>query len=212
MNSAVRTVVARRAVAGALLVLQSFVLCAAGQAESETETRTQLATMGLEVNALRLVQYAAQGDRRVVELLLGAGVPVGEPEPVRQITALHGAAGQGHVALTKMLLERGAPVDARDWNGATPLIFAAYHGRVETMRLLLERGAEIDLQPKSAPTALIAAVYSGNAQAVELLLRAGAKLTLPDAFGNAAATVAQTASRIAILNPPTSAAPAARQP
>ncbi len=57
------------------------------------------------------------------------------------IVPLHVAAGFGKLDCVKIMLEGGAPVDALDEYGRTPLIRAALSGEMETMRYLLDQGA-----------------------------------------------------------------------
>jgi len=59
--------------------------------------------------------------------------------------------------VTKLLLDSGASVEARDEENRTPLINAAAHGQTELFNLLLERGADIQATDKYGNTALIAA-------------------------------------------------------
>lgn len=55
---------------------------------------------------------------------------------------LHYAATSPNVEAVRLLLERGAPVDARSPNGTTPLMMAARYGAEASVRLLLAHGAD----------------------------------------------------------------------
>lgn len=57
-------------------------------------------------------------------------------------TALHEAAAQGNAGLVRKLLAAGAPVDARGFDGYTPLFYAQDHPAI--FRLLLDAGADIE--------------------------------------------------------------------
>ena len=59
-------------------------------------------------------------------------------------TPLSRAAFAGHVEFARMLLERGAVIDAPNGIGETPLHWAARMGRIEVVRLLLEHGADVN--------------------------------------------------------------------
>lgn len=102
-------------------------------------------------------------------------------------TALSWAASQGHVAVTKALLERGAKIDQRDSTGKTPLFHAVLADARATARLLLERGANVDARDTLADTPLMLAAAKDNGAMVELLLAAGADSTIAGSGGRTAA-------------------------
>ena len=61
-----------------------------------------------------------------------------------RVMPLHSAAAARSVPITRLLLERGAPVNARQGTGElgfTPLMEAAFNGQSEMVDLLLEYGA-----------------------------------------------------------------------
>ena len=57
-------------------------------------------------------------------------------------TPLHYAALYGNTESVRILIDRGADVNARNKSGATPLIYAAYN--FEKTRLLVEKGADVN--------------------------------------------------------------------
>jgi uncharacterized protein len=184
-----------------VLVALSMMLAVAQGASAANDSgtpRERLKTMGLEPTIERLVQYAAQGDTTVVELIAAAGVAVDTAEPTRGATALHNAAAQGHARLVTRLIDLGAPLDAKDFNGATPLTNAAYFGRVDIVRILLAKGARPNVS-NVAITPLIAAVLGGNAGIVDQLIQAGADPTQPGTTGLTPADMAQISGRTALL-------------
>jgi ankyrin repeat protein len=52
------------------------------------------------------------------------------------------AVQEGHEAVVKLLLERGAELEAKDNNSRTPLSWAARYGHEAVVKLLLEKGAK----------------------------------------------------------------------
>jgi ankyrin repeat protein len=101
-----------------------------------------------EIRAIRDIISAAQsGD---VEAL-GAGVDA-HPGLIdalgggfQKATALHLATLRNQHAAMRLLIERGADLNCRDFpDNAAPLHFAAAHGDLETVRLLVEAGADVD--------------------------------------------------------------------
>src|SRR6185503_10818285 len=65
-------------------------------------------------------------------------------------TILMTAARTGQPALLRLLLDRGAAIDAREkWYGETALIWAVAENHADAATLLLERGADVNV--RSAP-------------------------------------------------------------
>ncbi len=91
-----------------------------------------------------LMCIRTDGAARSVACLLDDGIVSVNIRDDRGNTLLHKAAAYGNYALAKVLLERGAAVNARNSNGATPL-----HALVESgfatphfIRMLLHQGAD----------------------------------------------------------------------
>lgn len=80
--------------------------------------------------------------------------------------------------MIKLLLERGAEVDAKDQGGSTPLRWASWAERFDTARELLLKGAKVNAQDKSHRTALFGAAGGGYADVVRLLLARSADKSL----------------------------------
>jgi ankyrin repeat protein len=70
---------------------------------------------------------------------------------------LHYAATGPNVDVVALLLDLGAPIDARAPNGNTPLMMAARHGAEESVALLVQRGADKTLLNDRDQTAADAA-------------------------------------------------------
>ena len=90
-------------------------------------------------------------------------------------SALHLAAGEGHLEVVKLLLEAKANREARDSEDRTALLLAANSGHAETVKLLLEVGADKGVFDSYDMTALHIAAGNGHAAVVKLLLEAGAE-------------------------------------
>lgn len=99
------------------------------------------------------------------------------------LTPLHLAVRDG--ALTGLLLERGAEVDARTTHGATPLVLAAwYGGDSRAAELLLAAGADPNARAhEDGMTPLLRAVRAGKPELVTRLVAAGADPAALDVDG-----------------------------
>ncbi|KAJ7269782.1 ankyrin repeat-containing domain protein [Mycena rebaudengoi] len=115
---------------------------------------------------------AEEGYVEGVCALLENGVTMGR--------VLQSAAFGGHVAMVRLLLEKGANIDLHDAECATALHIASRKGHIEIVRLLLERGAGVNIYDSQDETALFAIATSfidptpGHVEIVRLLLAAGA--------------------------------------
>jgi ankyrin repeat protein len=101
----------------------------------------------------------------------------GDPKAYSQALVI--SAANGDTPAIKLLLDRGADVNATDPNGSTALIFAtaADHAPLDVVTLLLERGAKLDQKTEFGLTALDYAKLHGDTPVVDLLVKAGARDT-----------------------------------
>jgi ankyrin repeat protein len=104
-------------------------------------------------------------------------------------TPLHLAA-QSNENMVKLLLSKGAEVDAKDDDGMTPLHMAAWKGEKAVVALLLSHGAEVNAGNKHGTTPLhYAADFDGYKDladrkgVVELLVSHGAEVNAKDNIG-----------------------------
>jgi ankyrin repeat protein len=128
-----------------------------------------------------LMYAAALGSPESMRLLLDAGADPNTAN-VFAATALMWCAGD--VAKVRLLLSKGAKVDARSQLGRTPLLIAAaYDGATEAARLLIEKGANVKARDKSGMSVLQQAVSSNHIDLVRLLLAKGADVNTADQGG-----------------------------
>lgn len=78
----------------------------------------------------------------------------------------------------------GADVNARDREGATPLMHAVTHAPVAVVKELLSLGGDVTVRDKAGWTALHFAAQENRPDVAELLLEAGAEVDAADEDGN----------------------------
>lgn len=91
-----------------------------------------------------LINAAEKGDIKEVEKLLSSGADM--EDGMAGNTPLMFAVGRGHANVVKLLIEKGADVNAKNSQGHTPLLYAVLdEGRnVNIAKLLIDNGADID--------------------------------------------------------------------
>ena len=127
---------------------------------------------------------ARDGDLNTVVRLLDEGVPV-DVYSRNKSTALIRAAGEGHEQIVKLLLDRGADINACNEVGfnETALTRAAEKGRSSIVATLLASGASVDgssrLQTHAWSTPLEKALLNDHLDVADLLRQHGADPNLP---------------------------------
>ncbi|UII56151.1 M48 family metallopeptidase [Cytobacillus spongiae] len=86
--------------------------------------------------------------------------------------------------LFEQLIDEGADLEEKDFEGSTALQYAVIWGDVETVELLLQNGADVNTQDSWGSTPLMNAVYNGyGVEMVNILLENGADKTIADSEG-----------------------------
>jgi hypothetical protein len=149
------------------------------------------------------LQLAAWGGHLpAMQWLLERGAPLDREG--RQWGALHYAVFNGHQQVVTELMARGANVNARAPNGATPLMLAAREGHEGLARALLEAGANPALQSDWADSALTMAMRYNHLRLAKMISSpeefAIAVKAPQESFGEATRSAAVPTSVDAILN------------
>jgi ankyrin repeat protein len=109
-------------------------------------------------------------DINKVEEFLNNGVNI-DIKDVNGYTPLHNAIIKGNIEIVKLLLDKGAHINARDNHfNETPLFIAAKTGKQKIVELLLEKGADVTISDKNNYTPLYIAAKNGYTEIVQLLL------------------------------------------
>lgn len=129
-----------------------------------------------QAGELDLAEAAASGRVERVRELLDAGAAVADMTS-DGFTPLHYAAFFGYPDLARLLIERGAPLDATAKNDmhVTPLHSAAAGRHGEVAHLLIDAGADVRAAQQHGWTALHAAAQHGDAALAAALVEHGAE-------------------------------------
>ena len=101
----------------------------------------------------------------------------------RLAASLHEAVKGRDIEQVRLLLAKGANVNAKDGIGHTPLYFALRNNDPEIVKILVEKGADVSLTVERNYPLLQFAVWYGNLDTVRLLVNHGAKLDAKDQSG-----------------------------
>ncbi|OWB46281.1 ankyrin repeat domain-containing protein [Stenotrophomonas maltophilia] len=123
---------------------------------------------------------AMAGDVDAVRRLIDLGFAV-DAVDAQGCTALLRAAGGGHLAVTDLLLARGADPQHAAASGATPLSAAVSMRQVDIVSALLDAGAKLEHRLPGGVTVLMLASALGLPDIVARLLTAGADVHAGDA-------------------------------
>ena len=135
-------------------------------------------------------------DAEVVRTLIKGGADVNAAQG-DGMTALHWAARNGDVELTRVLLYAGANVKASTrLGGYTPLLLAAQQGHAAVIAALITAGSDVKAANALGTTPLMLAAASGDAQTVTMLVENGAEIEAREkTFGQTPLMFAAAANR-----------------
>jgi hypothetical protein len=114
---------------------------------------------------------SAKGNLDAIKKQLAAGTDVNATfvspgVPGSGATPLHLAVVSGQLGAAKLLIEKGASIEAKaaDEHQGTPLHWAAFVGRLDSVKFLLEKGAALNPKDKNGYTPLNSAMhpFEGN--------------------------------------------------
>jgi ankyrin repeat protein len=94
-------------------------------------------------------------------------------------------------AVAKLLIEKGASVDARDFYSQTPLHYAVQCSSCDVVELLLKKGADVNAKDHGLSTPLHEAVRSAQIEMAKLLISKGADLNAKDCGGRSPLSYAE---------------------
>lgn len=123
-----------------------------------------------------LLRAARHGDSHLIQrvMMVKSSVPAPNVNCLARyvdLTPLHLAARNGHMATVKKLIHLGSRIEAQDCQGLTPLAAAAFSRQSRVVRLLLKMGANPTTSDAFGLTPLHHAAYNGASEVAKLILR-----------------------------------------
>jgi ankyrin repeat protein len=136
---------------------------------------------GADVNVVEGSGYtplSATDNRDVAEFLIAHGATINTTNSPNGLSPLHWAVMGDHKEVAKLLMDKGADVNARSREGR-PLSMAK---SVEVAEMLLAKGAALNVASNERP-ALHVAAYNGNVELAKVLLAHGADPSAKNSWG-----------------------------
>jgi hypothetical protein len=119
-----------------------------------------------------LWRAAVHGNETVVRTRLDHGEDPNQRE--HDGTPLEEASARGYLQIVRLLVAKGADLEARNRSQKTPLHRAASHGHVQVVDFLAQSGANLSVVDSRLNTPLHLAAYEGHDHVVRVLLKHGA--------------------------------------
>jgi len=109
------------------------------------------------------------------------------------------AAANGSLDCAKYLIENGANVNLKNFQGFTAFHWAAFTGNLEVVPFLIENNADKEARTGDGKTPLHIAAYFGHRKFIDYLLTVGCNINAVDSFGHSALHQAILANQQAMV-------------
>lgn len=131
-----------------------------------------------------LCTMSALGHLECVEHLLESQPYICNVIGPHGMSALMGAAWNGHRQIVELLFEMGADVNQADTTGVGPLLGSIWNGHPEVATFLIEKGADVNQANSKGQTPLmLATIYANMLGVVKLLIEKGAPVNHARRYG-----------------------------
>jgi ankyrin repeat protein len=148
-----------------------------------------LVSKGARISTIHLAAY--YGDLERAKTFLRNGGNVNERNTQNELTPLDYAVRGGKIEVVKLLISKGADVNAISKN-MPALLYTVMNGKTEIAELLLDNGADPDLPGKQFGMPILhMAAYSGSTELVDLLIKKGIDVNAKDRRGQTALDMAK---------------------
>ena len=132
-------------------------------------------------------------------MLIEHGANIDEQENVLGFFPIHIAVQNGCNKVLKLLLDNGASLDSKTFQGQTALIHTIRRGKMEMVDILIENGADVNLACTNLDTPLHYAVKFDHKIMILMLLQNGASMTSKNQDGISPMEISLQKKQIAAL-------------
>ena len=132
-----------------------------------------------------IIKLVAKGDIEAVRQLPDYVVN-SDFDPYFQVTALMWAVQKANMAMVKLLLSKGADVNAQDREGRTALLFAVRAELLSIAETLIMYMGDLDLQDDGGRTPIMLAASKGHIDVLYMLIDRGATVDAANVSGRTA--------------------------
>jgi len=163
-----------------IILIATLLMVAITACSKSPETaRKELGQMNIDYTDDSFFNYVERGDKVVVELFLTAGKSPNLRERDSGYSVLMSAAFKGHDEIVKLLIAKGADVNAKVDKGFTALMLSLVK-YPDVAKTLIKKGADVNAAitegEGAGRTVLMMATQYSNKEIVEMLLDKGANV------------------------------------
>ncbi|MFC1671121.1 ankyrin repeat domain-containing protein, partial [Spirochaetota bacterium] len=137
---------------------------------------------GADVNALNIYKCSPLSysmSTQVSRILINKGARINQRDMWNE-TYLHAAAENGIYSIVRLALQKGALIDAKNYQGDTPLHLAVHYASTSShfriIKELIKRGSDINVKNNYGWSPLHLAVQKGNIKITRFLIKKGANI------------------------------------
>lgn len=144
------------------------------------------------MNSTSFLELIKNGDVASLEVAISKWPElINQPDP-RGFPPLVMATYTNNVEMTKLLIQHGARIDAKDAAGNTALMGVSFKGFYEMAKSLIHNGADVNAKNHRGDTPLSFAITYDQYDIAKMLIHAGADKGVVDANGNSLLMIAES--------------------
>jgi ankyrin repeat protein len=173
-----------------VLILTSSFGCSSNKSLPKERSSNLSSQQQQELNSQLLDAARAEDNQKVIKLINAGADVEARYRSLSAETVLMVSVLSGKMNTVKTLIDAGADINAKCYDGTNALMMAAIRYNVDIVKVLLDAGANVNAKHSEGYTALMGAAFAGRLDNVKALLDAGADINSKDNKGTTALMVA----------------------